>query len=717
MTKGNFLYPATPKNLPLTITQPAAAFKKEVTGVMSSIILFFIVYLLMFLLSIGLIIGCVYAGFFIITTIRHFIGIIAGVGLVGLGIMVFIFLVKFLFAVSRFDHSNSIEITETEQPELFGFIRQLTKDTQTAFPKKIYISPDVNACVFYDSSFWSMFLPIKKNLQIGLGLVNSLNVSEFKAVMAHEFGHFSQRSMKLGSFVYNVNRIIHNMLFDNSSYSNILGGWASVSDVFAFFANLTAKIAQGIQWVLRQMYAVINKSYMGLSREMEFHADAVAASVSGSKSLITALRRIELSNEGYHIALQKCDEMFKEKKVSKNIYQNHKTVLKQLANEFKLTEDNGLPVVTDDFLTGTNKSRINFKDQWASHPSTNDREEHLQQLAVEAEIIAEPAWSLFRDKEQLELQLTQKVYENAGIDKKDVVVIDNSEFETKLTGDAKQFSLPDEYNGFYDSRLIEIPGEGEDEEALYSTPVITVFEKIFSPENAAIPKKIKSAATDIEILKAFAEKRIQAKTFDFDGNKYNSSEAVSVLEILENELKQQQDELKNIDRQAISFFIEKAKGKGIKEDLVIKYRDYFNYRRQADSYLLQMNTMLDSLGPIYAGQTMPLEQINSMIKALKETHEPGWKKSLKEWVLMGIFNQDQQRKQKVEKFMDSDYAYFSGTSFFETELTEVNELCNETWDAVNGWLFGQFKLILEMQLSLVQAEGETVIKTEAALFK
>jgi Zn-dependent protease with chaperone function len=37
-----------------------------------------------------------------------------------------------------------------------------------------------------------MFLPIKKNLQIGLGLVNSLNVSEFKAVMAHEFGHFTQ---------------------------------------------------------------------------------------------------------------------------------------------------------------------------------------------------------------------------------------------------------------------------------------------------------------------------------------------------------------------------------------------------------------------------------------------------------------------------------------------------------------------------------------------
>ena len=703
MSKDFYLYPPTPKNLPLSITQPAATFKKEVSGVMGSIILFFIVYLLMFLLSIGLIIGCVYAGFFIISNIRHFIGIFAGVGLVGLGIMVFIFLVKFLFAVSRFDHSNSIEITETEQPELFGFIRQLAKDTQTAFPKKIYLSPDVNACVFYDSSFWSMFLPIKKNLQIGLGLVNSLNVSEFKAVMAHEFGHFSQRSMKLGSFVYNVNRIIHNMLFDNSSYSNILGGWASVSDVFAFFANLTAKIAQGIQWVLRQMYAVINKSYMGLSREMEFHADAVAASVSGSRSLITALRRIELSNEGYNIALQKCDDLYKEKKISNNIYQNHKTVLKQLANEFKLMEDNGLPVVTDEFLSGNNKSRINFKDQWASHPSTEDREKHLLQLAVDAEVIAEPAWSLFRDKDQLQLQLTQKIYDTAAIDKKDTVVVDNSEFETKLTGDVKQFSLPDEYNGFYDNRLIEIPAKGDNENALYSMPLIATFDEIFSPDTSAIPKKIKSASTDVEVVKAISEKRIQAKTFDFDGTKYQSSEAASVLEILEKEVEQQQEELKNIDRQALSFFLTKAEEKGTKNGLEIKYREYFDYRRKADTYLVQMNTMLESLGPIYAGQTIPIEQINSMIRTLKETYEPGWKKSLGEWLSLGVFNNDQ--KQKIEKFIASDYAYFSGNSFFETELAEMNDLCNISWIAVNSWQFSQFKSILEMQLLLLEVKA------------
>lgn len=705
MSERGFLYPANPVGVSPSITQPSAAFKKEVGGVMGSIVIFFIVYLLLFLLSIALIIGCVYAGIAIIIHLTSFIGIVAGIGLIGLGIMVFIFLVKFLFAVSRFDRSNSIEIFEAEQPELFGFIRQVTKDTHTPFPKKIYLSPDVNACVFYDSSFWSMFLPIRKNLQIGLGLVNSISVSEFKAVMAHEFGHFSQRSMKLGSFVYNVNKIIHNMLFENTSYSNVLGSWASVSDVFAFFANITARIAQGIQWVLRQMYGVINKSYMSLSREMEFHADAVAASISGSKSLITALRRIELADAGYNIALQKCDDLFKEKMISNNIYQNHKTVLKHLADEYKLTEEHDLPIVTAEFISSNNTSRVNFKDQWASHPSTEDREKHLLQLSVDAEIVGEPAWVLFRDKEGLQLQLTEKVYENARIDKKDIVVVGNSEFEAKLHGDIKQFRLPEEYKGFYDGRLIEVPAEEDEKKVLSAIADIATFEEIFSTENSALHKKIKSATADLEMLKAIAEKNIQAKTFDFDGNKYKSDEASSVAEIIEKELKQQQEELKTIDKKAISFFMNKAQGKGAKEELEVKYKDYFNFRRKADNYLAQMNKMLESMGPVYAGQTIPIEQINGMINTLKETHEPGWKKLLEEWLSSGVYNDNSKEKEKIQKFIDSNYVYFNGASFFETELAELNELCNTSWNAVNTWLFNRFKSILEKQLALVEIKA------------
>ncbi|HKO80082.1 MAG TPA: hypothetical protein VJU78_06800, partial [Chitinophagaceae bacterium] len=210
---------------------------------------------------------------------------------------------------------------------------------------------------------------------------------------------------------------------------------------------------------------------------------------------------------------------------------------------------------------------------------------------------------------------------------------------------------------------------------------------------------------DLEVVNAIANKNIRAKTFDFDGKKYKSDEAPSVAEIIEKELKQQQDDLKSMDKKAISFFMEKAQEKGSKEELDSKYKSYFLFRRKADNYLVQMNKMLESLGPIYSGQTIPVDQINSMISTLKETYEPEWKKSLAEWISSGVYSNNIKEIDKLQKFIDSDYVYFNGSSFFDTELAELNELCNTSWDAVNAWLFNRFKTILEMQLSLVKIKA------------
>jgi Zn-dependent protease with chaperone function len=296
-------YPATPQNVPLTVTQPSATFKKKVGQVLWAILLFFAIYLLLIAASLLLAAACVYLGVSIMVHMTHIITILAGLGIISIGIMVFIFLVKFIFSVKKFDESGSMVITESEQPQLFAFIKQLTVDTQTPFPKKIVLSPEVNACVYYNDSFWSMLFPVKKNLQIGLGLVNTLTLSEFKAVMAHEFGHFSQRSMKLGSFVYNVNKVIYNMLFDNKGFAEFLQGWGSLHYAIAIFVNLTIYIIKGIQKILQAVYRFVNKRYMALSREMEFHADAVAASVSGSNNCISSLQKLEVGDICYQTVI------------------------------------------------------------------------------------------------------------------------------------------------------------------------------------------------------------------------------------------------------------------------------------------------------------------------------------------------------------------------------------------------------------------------------
>ena len=697
MSDLNFNYPANPVNVPASVTEPKISFKKEVTRVMGNILLFFVVYIILFLLSIGLTIACFYGGVAIIVAIPRLTTILAGLGLIGLGVMVFVFLIKFLFAVTRYDRSGIIEVNEEEQPKLFAFIRQLTKDTQTPFPKKIFISPEVNACVFYDSSFWSMFLPIKKNLQIGLGLVNSLNVSEFKAVMAHEFGHFSQRSMKLGSFVYNVNRIIHNMLFENKGYADFLSSWGSISGILAIFANITIFIAQGIQYILRQMYGLINKGYMRLSREMEFHADAVAASVSGGNNLVTALHRVEMADYGYNYTLEKCNELYRQKKISANIYSNQASVFQKIAMDFKLPIENGVPVVNDDFLRGHKLSRINYKDQWASHPTTDDREKQLLGLGVTVEPVHKSTWILFENAEQLQTQLTQKIYEN--VEKSaDVVTINEKEFSEKINEEAKIFSFPDEYKNFYNNRQIAPIAESD----FTSANGTISLEDLLSAENISLPKQINAIASDIEILKAIALKNIKIKTFDFDGVKYNSSEAESVTENLETEHEQLKSKLQNIDKQLIQFFYRQASTKenGAAIELKEKYMAYFRFRNKADDFLKQINTMLESLHRIYSGETLTIEVIDATIGTLKNMQEPLFKDWLKYWLSVDAFTQDPETKAAAEKFINSDYKYFGANSFFENELIGLNKLCNDSWSSVNNFLFLQFKSILELQLKL-----------------
>ena len=131
----------------------------------------------------------------------------------------------------------------------------------------------------------------------------------------------------------------------------------------------------------------------------------------------------------------KCDELFRQKKISGNIYRNQSAVLHHLASEFKLPIQNGVPVVSDEFLANSNLSRVNFKDQWASHPTTEDRECHLKSLNVPAEIRTESAWILFENKDVLETEFTDKIYEHL---KKEegLETVTDLYFENKLKDDA-----------------------------------------------------------------------------------------------------------------------------------------------------------------------------------------------------------------------------------------------------------------------------------------
>lgn len=670
------------------------SFKKQAGKVIFSIFLFFLVYLLLVIASVGLAVGCFYLGIVIIAALPRLLTIILGLGLIATGASVIFFLIKFIFAVSKNENPNRIEVKESEQPRLFAFIRELTRQTNTRFPKKIFISPEVNACVFYNSSFWSMFLPVRKNLEIGLGLVNAINISEFKAVMAHEFGHFSQKSMKLGSFTYNVNRVIYNMLYENTSYTSFLNSWGNIHGLLAILAITTSKIAQGIQWILRGMYRLINKSYMGLSREMEFHADAIAASVAGGNNIISGLSRIEVAQNCYNSAMSKADEMLKQNKKSNNLFSNQLTIFQAIGREYKLSITNGLPDVTYQFIQSFTSSRVNFKNQWASHPTLEERKGGVDALNMNREPDTTRAWSIFDNAEKLQEMLTDKIYADVTLEK-EPVLYNQSEFEEIYTKDRNQYVLPELYKGFYNGRYIDTKGWNLNE--ILAGVTNKTPEKIFNEQNSVLYKSIIQNESDLETLKAIANMQIDTKSFDFDGEKYAVSDATHVIKKLEEEIEQQKKLLDELDKEVFQLFYQKA---GLhKEELKQLYEQYMQLTSNQSEYLEIANLTLNTINPLYSNGNS-IEFVNKVIYDLKHDAELKLKRVFRDTISNKILTsfENQHLLDKLNGFLNKDYAYFINGEFQTNELAELTELIQSIADMWNNHRFRLFKKILEDQI-------------------
>ena len=702
MHTSKSLYPPSPENIPVAVTEPGTEYKKEVRKTMTTIMLFFIVYILMVLLSLALCAGCVYAGIGLMFALGHWIGILAGLGIIGIGVMVFIFLVKFIFSVKKVDESKMVVISENEQPELFDFIRRLTQDTQTQFPKKIVLSADVNACVYYNDSFWSMFFPVRKNLQIGLGLVNSLTLSEFKAVMAHEFGHFSQKSMKLGSFVYNVNKVIYNMLYENKDYGKFLSGWGSVHAVISMFVWVTIQIIKGIQKVLEVMYAVINKSYMRLSREMEFHADAVAASVSGSNNCISALNKIELSDMCFNTVMNKADIYLEKNAVLQNLYSKHNVVMKQYAEEYELPMKNNVPVMTDTFLKRFQLSKVNIHNQWASHPSIEDRVERLGKLNINVAEDNQPAWTLFNNTRQLQEQLTAVVYNHLPSSSKQSSITEK-DFENQYSTEADTYRLPEEYNGYYDNRQMN---EMDFEKVFVTTAALPLeknsLQQLFSDEKAAMPRQLAAMQSDAELIKAIVNKQLDIKTFDYDGEKYNRAEAGTVLDRINKSIEKLSAQIQQDEEMNVAFFYSAAAKRDFEKAATLKgkYITHFTNRKKGDEFVVMYGKVNEILAPLMQGHTVTIDTAKRMASDLQDVTTK-IKALLKYFIEKGMI-EDKEEMQTLEHFINGSYRYFWNDSFLDGDLSSLQKSLHTGLKCMSSFQFRRFKELLQFQLSLFE---------------
>lgn len=669
-----------------------AHFSKMAGKAVLSIIFFIGVYILLIIAALALTALFVWLGLILIIAKPMILTITLGAGIASVGVIVTFFLFKFIFSKHVENRSHLTEIKRENEPQLFALIQEVVSETGTQFPKKVYLATDVNAAVFYNSSFWSMFFPIRKNLQIGVGLMNSVNVSEFKAIVAHEFGHFSQKSMAIGSYVYTINRVIYNMLYDNTSLEKLAQSWNNVSSTFSIFIQFAFRIVEGIQWVLKKMYHVVNLSYMALSREMEFGADKVAAMITGSESAITALQRLDIAAGSFNNVIDYYNGRFEEAVCTKDIYAQHRFVYTFLALRYNIRLMEGLPMPTEEDLKRYNKSKLIIKDSWASHPDTEDRVERLRALNIPPKLQDKRlAITLLKDPQKTTAEITEKIFSVAEY-KSEVKMIDLLEFERSYGQKFEDASFPPLYNGYFDYRGLITNAEA-------SNVTLTNMKDLFSDAVMNKVYTLTALKNDLVTLKEINKGGIKIKKFVYDSLNFKSDDCPDLISRVNTELEQLEQELAEHDQKIYLSFKANAMEKGLQD----KFSALFDTLKLIDNnYPEQVKLYTDMLRGIdFTNHTTPFDEIETNLKKFAELEEK-LKAQIREILNDTKYNAHVSEKNRdvFETYLKAELVYFTRPGYNTENLLMLSKVMEGYFETVDHGYFRLKKEILNFMASL-----------------
>lgn len=169
-------------------------------------------------------------------------------------------------------------LTEGDQPRLFGLIKQVANEMGQPMPRQVYLFPEANAFVASVGGF--LGLGSRRVLGVGLGLLAVENVSQVKATLAHEFGHFARGDTRLGGLTYGMRNAMIRSVEQLERQNSV------VAAPFRWISRLYLRITQAI------------------SRQQELLADEWSVRIAGKTAHVSGLRQEAVHAESFGLFLR-----------------------------------------------------------------------------------------------------------------------------------------------------------------------------------------------------------------------------------------------------------------------------------------------------------------------------------------------------------------------------------------------------------------------------
>ena len=273
-------------------------------------------------------------------------------------------------------------LPRSEAPRLWALAEEIAVRVSTRPVDAVYVTPGVEVAVTERGGVLRKLRGQgQRCLIVGLGALPGMTQAEFSAVLAHEYGHFSNRDTAGGNLAHQVRASIHHMAYRLATRG--LARWYNPAWLFVNGFN-----------------RVFLRVTLGASRLQEILADRYAATAFGVRNFVDGLTRI------VRLDLAFTSQVNREVKLALSAG-------RELQNLYTLP-----PVEVPEDRAALDKQLNEIMSRptspYDSHPAVSERIRLLQPLQDRYDADGEqaPVWDLFDNLDLLQGEMTSLVQKN-----------------------------------------------------------------------------------------------------------------------------------------------------------------------------------------------------------------------------------------------------------------------------------------------------------------
>lgn len=296
------------------------------------------------------------------------------VAILGIGGLITIYtMIRSLFIkIETVDPGRTLNYDEA--PGLWDLTRTVAATVNTRPVDEIRITPGTHLAVYEKGTMRERSQDKgQRTLILGIGVLNDFKQNGFRAVLAHEYGHFTNRDTAGGDVAIRVNNDM-------------------VKFAHAMIANEQASRLNVAFQFLRIYHFIFRRISHGATRLQEVLADRVAALMYGPLAFEEGLTHvIRKSVEFHHLAAKEIDACVEARRALQNLY------------ELRVDQNPNLQQEIEESL-----NRETIEDD--THPCPNDRFRLTRRIAGANELPATGmVWDLFKNREALTNEMTSLI--------------------------------------------------------------------------------------------------------------------------------------------------------------------------------------------------------------------------------------------------------------------------------------------------------------------